>query len=261
VGMTRRLLTSALVVHLGCSSPEGNWRLDGGMDASGDGSAVAVTGRDAGVVDVGVDVENVVGDAGGEDADAETVTDVADAGGDAGRDVGADVGCGTGQALCGGRCVNIGIDVAHCGACGRACPAPVGGTVTCVGGVCGSSCPSGMSVCGGACVSLGTNLHCGACGNACAAGQSCAAGSCAVRCGDWVTGAGESCDDGNIVSGDGCSSGCRTEPPCPAGMRLVPAGMFLMGSTAQSDEQPIHGVQLSAFCMDETEVTVPAWQW
>ena len=82
--------------------------------------------------------------------------------------------------------------------------------------------------------------------------------SCAVRCGDGLVGTGEQCDDGGTVGGDGCSATCQTEAAgsCPTGMRLIPAGMFLMGSTYSTDEQPVHGVRLSAFCMDETEVTV-----
>ena len=60
----------------------------------------------------------------------------------------------------------------------------------------------------------------------------------AVRCGDRLVGAGEQCDDGGVVPGDGCSATCQTEAAgsCPSGMRLVPAGMFLMGSTDRSDE-------------------------
>ena len=41
---------------------------------------------------------------------------------------------------------------------------------------------------------------------------------------------------------------------CPAGMRLIPAGMFLMGDVDLAP--PVHGVRLSEFCMDEAEVTV-----
>src|SRR5262245_17057818 len=33
------------------------------------------------------------------------------------------------------------------------------------------------------------------------------------RCGDGVMGSGEACDDGNLVSGDGCSSTCTLEAP------------------------------------------------
>ncbi len=46
---------------------------------------------------------------------------------------------------------------------------------------------------------------------ACAAGQGCSAGVCAVRCGDGIVGSGETCDDGNTVSGDGCSGTCQVE--------------------------------------------------
>jgi cysteine-rich repeat protein len=48
------------------------------------------------------------------------------------------------------------------------------------------------------------------------AGQSyCAA---APVCGNSVVEAGEQCDDGNVVSGDGCSSTCIIEAGCPGGM-------------------------------------------
>ena len=48
-----------------------------------------------------------------------------------------------------------------------------------------------------------------------------------------------------------------TMPP-PAGMVLIPAGEFQMGSNdeeAEDDEQPVHTVHVDAFYMDKTEVT------
>ena len=37
---------------------------------------------------------------------------------------------------------------------------------------------------------------------------------CSVICGDGLLVSGhEECDDGNIVSEDGCSSSCKSEPP------------------------------------------------
>ncbi|MEZ4405155.1 MAG: SUMF1/EgtB/PvdO family nonheme iron enzyme [Polyangiales bacterium] len=45
-----------------------------------------------------------------------------------------------------------------------------------------------------------------------------------------------------------------------AGMVLIPAGEFDMGSTAAANEQPVHRVRLSAFCVDRTEVTVAAYR-
>jgi formylglycine-generating enzyme required for sulfatase activity len=53
---------------------------------------------------------------------------------------------------------------------------------------------------------------------------------------------------------------------CPAGAVLVPAGTFTMGTTmgvdprTVVDEQPVHAVQLSAFCMDVTPVTVAEYR-
>ena len=42
--------------------------------------------------------------------------------------------------------------------------------------------------------------------------------TCALRaCGDRIVDSGESCDDGNIVSGDGCSSVCSVERPNGSG--------------------------------------------
>ncbi len=49
---------------------------------------------------------------------------------------------------------------------------------------------------------------------------------------------------------------------CPTGMRLIPAGTFLMGDpiAGHVNAQPVHGVSLSAYCIDETEVTVATYQ-
>ncbi|TAK24462.1 MAG: hypothetical protein EPO40_24055 [Myxococcaceae bacterium] len=65
-------------------------------------------------------------------------------------------------------------------------------------------------------------------------------------------------DTGPMDSGSGDGG---PHPPCPAGLRLIPAGMFLMGEPGSDDApaQPVHGVRLTAFCMDETEVTVSAY--
>ena len=43
---------------------------------------------------------------------------------------------------------------------------------------------------------------------------------------------------------------------CPAGMGLVPGGMFRMGSDdGKDDERPVHEMKIDPFCMDLTEVT------
>ena len=52
-------------------------------------------------------------------------------------------------------------------------------------------------------------------------------------------------------------------PPPPAGMVLIPASEFQMGSEdedANDDEQPVHTVHLDAFYMDEHEVTNSEYQ-
>ena len=44
-------------------------------------------------------------------------------------------------------------------------------------------------------------------------------------------------------------------------MQLIPAGMFQMGADdLPATATPVHGVRLSAFCMDTTEVTVAAYR-
>ena len=50
----------------------------------------------------------------------------------------ADVTCIAGERVCGGQCVDPQRSVAHCGACGNACPP---GNV-CANGACAQSCPS-----------------------------------------------------------------------------------------------------------------------
>ena len=59
-------------------------------------------------------------------------------------------------------------------------------------------------------------------------GQSATCNATCTRsaCGDGVvnTAAGEQCDDGNVVSGDGCSSTCQTEVPIICGNGVLQAG-------------------------------------
>lgn len=79
--------------------------------------------------------------------------------------------CPSGTTNCNGRCVDIGTDVKHCGACGTACP----GGLVCSEGVCEISCAKGTTDCGGSCLNLDwTNQSCGECGNACPPGELCA---------------------------------------------------------------------------------------
>ena len=70
--------------------------------------------------------------------------------------------------------------------------------------------------CGSVCASLLTdNQNCGMCGNVCAGIQVCVNGACGsppVVCGNGIIQSGETCDDGNLSNGDGCSSTCQVEP-------------------------------------------------
>ncbi len=81
-------------------------------------------------------------------------------------------------------------------------------------------------------------------------------------CGDGVKQGAEACDDGNQIETDACSNTCRTPP---AGMALVPAGLFNMGcvvgdAACKADEKPLHAVNVDAFYMDIYEVTVAKYK-
>ena len=94
----------------------------------------------------------------------------------------------------------------------------------------------------------------------------------AVVCGNDVVEDGEECDgtdwngatceslgyaEGSLACTEGCVIdvlGCL-----PEGMVLVPGGMFEMGSNDYANEMPIRQVQVDAFWIDRTEVTVEAY--
>jgi hypothetical protein len=106
--------------------------------------------------------------------------------------------CASGQAFCGGACIDTSADSANCGNCGVACP----DGVECNAGTCDLTCDTGMGPCGNECVdNLTDPSHCGQCSNACetAANQvaTCDAGSCVIACAD---GFGDCNDDPT----DGC---------------------------------------------------------
>jgi len=59
----------------------------------------------------------------------------------------------------------------------------------------------------------GVSTTCGSYGGGCQTGYECniITGKCVALCGNGVINSGETCDDGNIASGDGCSSSCTIE--------------------------------------------------
>ena len=77
---------------------------------------------------------------------------------------------------------------------------------------------------------------------------------------------------GKDTSGKGVTSGSASvpvasvappKPACPKGMVHIDGGEFFMGSSdakAGDSEKPAHHVELSAFCIDQTEVTVAAYK-
>lgn len=97
----------------------------------------------------------------------------------------------------------------------------------CVNGACAGCDAVGKVDCSGVCTILGSNSNCSDCGDACGSTESCESGICTP------------------VPDEG----------------LVPAGKFWMGCSendwyCDSDEYPIHEVNLSAFYIDRSEVTV-----
>jgi len=90
-----------------------------------------------------------------------------------------------------------------------------------------------------------------------------------AECGNGAIEDGEECDGTNLggVTCDGmglepgelaCGADCMLDVSgCgSSGMVLVPAGSFEMGSDDDLDEQPVRQVNVDAFYIDETEVTV-----
>jgi cysteine-rich repeat protein len=78
-------------------------------------------------------------------------------------------------------------------------------------------------------------------------------------CGNGEIDQDEICDDGNTAPGDGCSETCHAAP----GMIHVPAGMFNQGCSPSDtecyDNETLHEVFVSAFEIDEFEVTHPEY--
>ncbi|MDB4929645.1 MAG: uncharacterized protein JWM10_2129, partial [Myxococcaceae bacterium] len=125
-------------------------------------------------------------------------------------------------------------DLAHCGACGAACPARANATSACTAGACGFTCAAGFENCNadpsdGCEVDTRTSAaNCGRCGGVCAlanATATCAAGSCAVA----ACAAGFGDCDGNAANG--CETDTRTSAShcgacaaaCPTRANAVPA--------------------------------------
>ena len=78
------------------------------------------------------------------------------------------------------------------------------------------------------------------------------------RCGDGIVQAAvETCDDGNLVSGDLCSSDCISEE----GFVVVRTGTVVMGDESVADLSPTLQFELEyEFVMMDHEVTQQEWR-
>jgi DNA-binding beta-propeller fold protein YncE len=98
--------------------------------------------------------------------------------------------CATGLATCGGSCVDLSSDPAHCGACSQACGGASAFCSTSAGAtICAASCGTGQTACGNSCVDLASDpFHCGACGRFCGSSERCINQQCLadlyLACGD-----------------------------------------------------------------------------
>jgi hypothetical protein len=194
---------------------EGLVARDAADGASGElGASDRPAGRDAGPLDEGAlaldggrasDVQT--------EGDAPDVSELPDAAAPPGDGPRADLPahCGPLEGLCGGTCVALLLDPAHCGACGRRCPAGEHATASCNGGRCELACAHGYADCGRGCQDVqGDGANCGACGRTCPfaphALPLCVEGRCGLDCGTT----GYTDCDGDPANG--CEAGLRSDP-------------------------------------------------
>jgi cysteine-rich repeat protein len=80
----------------------------------------------------------------------------------------------------------------------------------------------------------------------------CHGGGCrAIACGDNVTDPGEACDDGNTVSGDGCSAACDSNETCGNGV--------VDGQTQEECDSGRPGLDVET-CSSTCKIAVEAWR-
>ena len=124
---------------------------------------------------------------------------------------------------CGGACVYVDSDVAHCGACGALC-ARANASVSCAGGVCGiRDCLPGWGNCdgdiGNGCENnLRTDAYnCGACGNQCMLPN--AISACGNVC--YITACHAGFDDCDADAKNGCEAQLGSDPANCGGCGLA----------------------------------------
>ncbi len=142
-------------------------------------------------------------------------------------DVRPDVPCASGETRCGAACVSTATDLAHCGACDRAC-GPANAVGVCTAGACRvMRCNTGAVDCDGepanGCeATTATDArNCGGCGIACGGAATCVAGACTCA---GVTCAGRCVDTSTDSSHCGACGFA-----CPSGVTCASARCGTMG--------------------------------
>lgn len=178
----------------------------------------------------------------------------ADEGGsvDPNADAAAPALCGPGTTQCGARCVDVNVDPANCGACGKACPA---GQV-CSNGTCSLTCTGGTTKCGDVCVDTKSDpKNCGGCGGGdgsatvCGVGLVCNMGKCALECGPGLVACNGACiDPMTNRQYCGASGGCGVGDAGSAGAQCT-AGQICTGGACEASCLPTQ-ILCNGQCID-----------
>jgi hypothetical protein len=127
--------------------------------------------------------------------------------------------CPSGQARCGGVCIDVTADPYNCGGCGAVC----GAGLSCIDAVCLAPAPSsderciaqGLTACSGFCTNTWNDSNnCGACGNSCPLGSYCEGGVCLGGCAGRYCGGVcvDTSSDGNNCGA--CGNVCQLSLTC-----------------------------------------------
>ncbi len=151
-------------------------------------------------------------------------------------------GCASGELVCGGQCVDVSVNLRHCGRCNNACAAGQ----SCASGACADpapTCASPRLMCGTSCVDPRSDAsNCGRCGNACPSGQACAAGACA--------GAPPTCSAPRVLCGMTCAD-VNTDPAnCGVCGLACSAGQTCAGGNCAGGSCAAPRVMCSGVCTD-----------
>src|SRR5262249_28589926 len=130
-----------------------------------------------------------------------------------------------------------GTDIANCGSCGHACPAPGNGFASCSSGTCTFSCFSPYTACtgSGTCANLQTDTgNCGACGTVCPSDT----GSTAV-CNSGACGATTNVQGGQTPN---------VTDTCPAGQAIVGMNVYADGGISSNGTVGYYVHQIQLVC-------------